>query len=102
MKYILLILVVLSSFSNAEYKVVHSSSFGSDWPFIVDSVKLMCDNRNSIKVPYVISGGIAYGLTGYASNIFSPVDKIWANNSKLPGTKINLGPIRDEALKMCR
>jgi hypothetical protein len=81
-------------FSNAanENRVrVTRKDFGDKWPLTVDSGEIECVGGVLLVFH---SGSKTYALNGAAQTRGYPkIDPIWRDNPKLPGTKVNIGPL---------
>ncbi len=80
--------------------LVTRESMGESWPLTVDQAHVEClDGRLAV----VHANGMTYALNGTAkSRGYPAVDPIWRANPSIPGTKINIGPLIDIALKQCK
>lgn len=80
--------------------LVTRETMGESWPLIVDQARVEClDGR----VAVVHVNGITYALNGTAkSRGYPAVDPIWRADPSLPGSKINIGPLIEIALKQCK
>lgn len=80
--------------------LVTRESMGDSWPLTVDQAHVEClDGRLAV----VHANGMTYALNGTAkSRGYPAVDPIWRANPSIPGTKINIGPLIDIALKQCK
>lgn len=78
---------------------VKAEDFGVKWPFTVKNGTLDCIDG---KAAVFIHGDNTYQLNGTARSMgYAPIDNIWRDNPKIEGTKINIGPVIDLALKQC-
>ena len=87
-------------------KNISEPTFKGKWPFSVNEGVLECREFNlssDRKLPMVLfhANGKIYGVNGTASTRFESIDEIWLDNPDIPGTKINVGPIIQEGLKLC-
>jgi hypothetical protein len=72
---------------------------GENWPLTVDSIRVDCIDAYAA-VAY--HGNVTYALNGLAnSRGFAEIEPIWRPNPKLEGTRINIGPLIDAALRQC-
>tara|TARA_R110002167_G_scaffold98718_7_gene259401 strand:+ start:22190 stop:22612 length:423 start_codon:yes stop_codon:yes gene_type:complete len=84
---------------NAEAGVLTQEQLGDAWPFTVAEGAVDCVSGGAAVFR---SDGVTYQLNGTArAKGYEPIDSIWKENPALPGTRINLGPILDAALKQC-
>lgn len=97
----------LSSISLAASPILISAEqHGEAWPFTLDEVHLACWDRNAVVVMDPESGQ-AYALNGSASGRaaelgLEPLEQIWRETGDEWGTRVNVGPIIQEGLKLCR
>lgn len=88
---------------------VSRDEFKGDWPLTIDSGTLTCErflNFKSVKLVTLSSGGKTYALNGIASGQakkrgFLDIYTIWRDHPKLPGLKVNIGPLIERALALC-
>lgn len=85
---------------------VTAQSLTTAWPLTVQEVVLRCQKISSIPVAMAVTvrtaGGQEYALNASAkSRGFQSFDPIWANNPKLPGTKINATQLIALGLRLC-
>ena len=90
----------------AGQKSISKSSFNSKWPFTINQGILECRELilpTGRKIPMVLfhANGKIYGVNGTAAARYQSIDEIWLDNPNIRGTKINVGPIIDEGLKLC-
>lgn len=78
-------------------KHVTRSDYGTVWPLTVDSATIGCANGSD---PYVQVDSIRYGLTGNEYG-YSNIGAIWADDPASPGLKVDIAPLRADALKLC-
>ena len=80
--------------------LVTRESMGEAWPLTVAQARVEClDGR----VAVVHANGVTYALNGTATARGYPaIDPIWRPNPLIPGTKVNIGPLIDIALKQCK
>lgn len=84
--------------------------FKERWPLTVTSGTLGCEPvSGNLKVQLVTfsSGGKTYALNGIACGHakkrgWLEVRPIWKDNPEIPGTKINIGPLIDRGLALCK
>lgn len=77
-------------------KLVTKEEFGKNWAFTVDKGYVYSIGQAAI----FRAEGVEYQLNGVAKmKGYKPIDSIWRNNPEIPGTKINIGPFIDLALK---
>ena len=103
LKKILVVVGILGAFAFAGEKEVSKEEFKGKWPLTVEKAVLECKNMNGIEVPFVVANGKKYGLSGFANRFADgPLQEIWAKNPKLPGTYIDISPLREKALELCK
>ncbi|MEY0875202.1 DUF2511 domain-containing protein [Providencia manganoxydans] len=87
---------------------ITQETFQGDWPFNVNTVELQCYKGGAFIED--VSTNEVYGLTGLANTIGTNGKKssnningaaIWKDNPNIEGTKVSIGPIISEALKLC-
>ena len=77
------------------------------WPFTVSEGTLLCApygvGGNQQSVTFVANRRM-YAANGTAKGTdqFEDIDAIWKDNPDIPGTKVNIGPILDKGLSLCR
>ena len=80
------------------------SEFKGVYPFTVDEGVLRCEFNKGVPLVYFGAEGSMYALNGSAKTA-SPklpkVDKIWADNPSVSGTKLNIGDVIDAGLALC-
>lgn len=85
---------------------VSRADLGDDWPLTVEKAVVSCEPfTDSVHLPIVKVGDVEYGLTGQAVTQgyteLADDDPVWADNPRIDGAKVNIGPLRDHALGMC-
>lgn len=104
-------------------KQVSKEMFGDDWPLTVDSGVLKCVSGSAV---IFISAGKSYGINGFAKSLgYQDIEPIWKEDksflemvkvvAKSEGItqdealeimgglpKINIGPLIDAGLELCR
>jgi Protein of unknown function (DUF2511) len=77
------------------------------WPFTVPEGTLLCApygvGGRSQSVTF-IANGVVYAINGTAKGThqFAPLEQIWKDNPQMAGTKVNIGPMLDRGLSLCR
>lgn len=80
-------------------KDVSSADFGDAWPLTVESGAVKCVSPNAA---VFIHEGKEYQLNGAASSKgYRKINRIWADNPQIPGTKKDIGPLLKAALDLC-
>ena len=99
----------LGTFLNQEYAVplqskpitsapVSRQHHGEDWPFIVDSGVIGCEDR---LYPYFRAKGHTYKLTEMTKPEYESIAPIWRDNPNKAVTKYSLLVVIDAALGFC-
>lgn len=79
-------------------KDISRASYPGEWPLIVDSATIGCDGHN----PWVRIGADFYALTGPGrASGYKDIDLIWAYDPAAAGLKVDIAPLRADALKLC-
>ena len=107
-----------TSESDGREKFVTRSMFGKEWPLTVNSGTLKCLDYGG--VVFISEEGIIYGVNGTAkthgrSAGYANIENIWADDletkkqlmeagvsEKYATSKISIGPLLDEGLKLCK
>lgn len=107
-----------STESDGSQKFVSRSMFGDKWPLTIDKGTLKCLDYGG--VVFITEDGRIYGVNGTAKTYgktagYSDIEDIWADDlvtkkslmevgvSEEDATsKISIGPILDEGLKLCK
>ena len=99
MKRLLILLpfvLILVSCSGNPGQLVTKEEYGGKWAFTVEKGYVCSIDQAAI----FKAGGVEYQLNGAATmKGYKSIDPIWRNNPDLPGTKINIGPFINLALK---
>lgn len=104
--------------SDAPQKFVSRSMFGDKWPLTIDKGTLKCLDYGG--VVFISEDGQIYGVNGTAKTYgktagYSDIENIWAEDlvtkkslmeagvsEEDASSKINIGPLLDEGLKLCK
>ena len=79
---------------------VSKTEVGDPWPLTVEGGWLDCIAGDEIVFR---SGEKAYAVNGTASDHkYARIDPIWRRSPSIAGTRINIGPLLDRGLKVCR
>ena len=86
---------------------VTQSDFGSNWPLTVSNGTLSCSPLGDLGIVTFSANEKTYAVNGIAKgrakqNGWRPIDEIWKANPTVPGTKINIGPLIDKGLSLCK
>lgn len=74
------------------------------WPLTVTEGQLQCDSMGSPGTGAVTftAAGKRYALNGLAERKYPAIDSIWKADPAIPGAKINISPLLDAGLRLCR
>ena len=91
----------------ADKKNISEATFKERWPFSVNKGVLQCKefvlpSGRKLQLVLFYANDKIYGVNGTASTRFESIDGIWLDNPDIPGTKISVGPIIQEGLKLCK
>ncbi|MDW0360800.1 DUF2511 domain-containing protein [Halomonas venusta] len=90
---------VESQIASKDTGEISREEYGEAWPFTVDSGRLECWRGPSA---VFITSGKVYQLNGMARQMgHAPLEPIWRDNPDIPGTKVNIGPMIERALRLC-
>jgi hypothetical protein len=75
-----------------------------EWPLTVSEGTVRCDGSGGIgAVTFETPDGQVYGVNGIALSQGLPkIDRIWRKNPDIPGTRINISPVLDKGLSLCK
>jgi hypothetical protein len=75
-----------------------------EWPLTVPEGTVRCDGSGGIgAVTFQTPSGDVYGVNGTALSQGLPrIDRIWRKNPDIPGTRINISPVLDKGLFLCK
>ena len=97
------IALVVPNVATSGSVVVSKAKFGKRWPFKVKPGVLRCDGSGGVGAVTFSANGKSYALNGIAKQQGAPpVDPIWRNNPSIPGTKVDIGPMIERGLKLCK
>ncbi len=86
--------------------MISQSEFGEAWPFTVTSGELYCigeGNGQQVGAVVFATEDESYAVNGTAKALgYKPIDEIWRSNPAIPGTKINIGPVIQRGLQICK
>lgn len=107
-RFVLLIsyLVLASSVARAQAQIIITEAeYGEAWPFTVPEGQLRCEG-GGLQAVVFRANGIDYAVNGVAMAKYAAIEPIWRLNEKLTSPdfpiRINIGPIIDRGLKLCR
>ncbi len=82
-------------------RVVTKSLLGKAWPLNVDHGLLNCYGSAGVgSATFIAPDGTEYALNGIAKAKYPAIDPIWSAGQS-PGTKKDIGPLIERALKLC-
>ena len=86
---------------------ITESEYGEKWPLTIVEGILSCAPVGSLGIVTFTANGKTYAVNGTArsrakKNGWREIDEIWKANPSIPGTKINMGPILDRGLSLCK
>ena len=100
------LIVIIAIACGSDGVMVKEEDYGDRWPLTVPEVELFCKGPYAV---YVKLGDNRYGVNGigstYVENNYSStsrdIEDIWRPNPQIPGSRINIGPLIDDGLKLC-
>jgi len=101
------VLLLSTSFVHAGTASIAESEYGEKWPLTVTEGTLSCKPIGSLGIVTFTANGKTYAVNGTAmgqakKNGWKEIDEIWKPNPSIPGTRINMGPILDKGLSLCK
>jgi hypothetical protein len=102
MKYTFLLFIVCAATTIAETRKISQAELKNNWPFTISSGEIECRTG---QVLLFRDGARVYALNGTAKMRMPKlldIEPIWKPDPKIPGAKINVGPLMDEARKLCK
>ncbi len=86
---------------------ITESEYGQKWPLTVAGGTLNCIPIGNLGIVTFTSNGKTYAVNGTAmsrarQNGWREIDEIWKDNPSIPGTKINISPVLDKGLSLCK
>lgn len=80
--------------------LITKEAYGDEWPFTVEQGILSCENVSEVVLTV---DGVSFAINGTAKSTkkYQPVEKIWADNPAIPGTKKSVGDIIKSGLALC-
>jgi hypothetical protein len=84
--------------------LITQKDYGDKWPFTKEKGILTCKGTKKLGEVVLTVDGVPYAINGTAKRTREnqPLEKIWADNPAIPGTKKNLGDVIDKGLALCR
>jgi len=80
------------------YEETFEEEYGEEWPLTVPEATLVL-LPFSVIIARTEQG--VFAMNGTAQNHgYAPIDPIWRDNPDIPGTKINIGPLRDALMDL--
>jgi len=87
---LLIFAIGCSDSTETSNKKLTKQTFKKEWAFTVDAVELQCNDL------VVVANGHKYPLTGFAKKYAdSPLEDIWRENPNIPGTRVDISPVRE-------
>jgi hypothetical protein len=85
-------------------RTVTRAEMGEAWPLTVDEGTLRCDGAKGVGAATIEVDGEVYALNGTAKSRKAGVNltPVWAKDPTIPGAYKPIGPLIQEALKLCR
>jgi hypothetical protein len=81
---------------------VAKADLGADWPLTVGSGELNCYGSGGVgSATFTSPDGTEYALNGTAKSKCPEIDSLLSAGD-IPGTKKDIGPLIDRALKLCK
>lgn len=86
-------------------KLISAEEFGADWPFTTEEMHLQCLPGNAVVVTNPESGRM-YAVNGAANAKarqlgLEPLERVWADNAAIPGSKVSVGSVIEAGTKLC-
>lgn len=80
---------------------VSRKQFGDTWPLTVEEGHIRCLSGQAVVFS---AGGYVYAVNGTAKgrDKYRDIDEIWRDDPVYPGLKINIGPLLDYGLSLCK
>ncbi|CAN5634546.1 hypothetical protein BH23GEM7_BH23GEM7_27190 [soil metagenome] len=79
---------------------ISRTDYGDRWPLTVESGRLECRGAGAV---VFVQGGREYAVNGMAKSAGArDIDPIWRADPSDLGYKVNIGPLIDDGLKLCR
>ena len=101
------VLLLSTSLVHAGTANITESEYGEKWPLTVAGGALSCKPVGSLGIVTFTANGKTYAVNGTAmgqakKNGWKEIDEIWKPNPTIPGTKIDMEPILDKGLSLCK
>lgn len=80
--------------------LITQEQYGDEWPFTVKQGVLSCENVSEV---VLTADGVSFAINGTAKSAkkYQAVERIWADNPAIPGTKKSVGGIIKSGLALC-
>jgi len=80
--------------------LITKEQYGDEWPFTVKQGVLSCENVSEV---VLTADGVSFAINGTAKSAkkYQAVERIWADNPAIPGTKKSVGGIIKSGLALC-
>jgi hypothetical protein len=78
---------------------------GSEWPLTVDRGELSCNGSGGVgEVVFTSKDGTEYSVNGLAKGTgkYTDIMDIWADDPSVSGLKIDMGPLTEKGLSLCK
>ncbi len=106
------ILLAMPAAADGTNAPIARADFGDAWPFTVPAGVLNCTVVGRLSsgleiqsVTFAVNGKV-YAINGVArghakQNGWHEVTPIWRNNPRIPGAKVDIGPVISRGLQLC-
>jgi hypothetical protein len=101
-------LLLGASISYAGSAKITESEYGEKWPLSVQNGTLNCTPLGTLAIVTFTANGVTYAVNGTAKarakqNGWREINEIWRDNpNPQHGPKINIGPIVEKGLSLCK
>lgn len=105
MKRLLFLILLLTACGRpANEREVTAAQYGSAWPLTIEKGLLKCDGDNGSGMVTLEANGTIYSVNGWAksSGRYTDIRSIWKDDPRIPGLKIDLGPLISAGLNLCK
>ena len=102
-----LVLLLGTSVAYAGSANINESEYGEKWPLTVAGGTINCTPIGNLGIVTFTSNEKTYAVNGTArsrakQNGWREIDEIWKANPSIPGIKINISPVLDKGLSLCK
>ncbi len=89
----------------AQQDLISAEDFGDAWPFTFYEGYVACHAGRAVTVMDAESGSM-YPLNGAAKGKanalgLDDLEAVWRENPQIPGTKVSVGAVIDQGIKLC-